>query len=72
MATTGLKILYPEEYLWASQEPRKVYGLLTRTAPLAQVRQCLAGKEAWELVPVVCVALKDVNCAFLMVTSLPT
>lgn len=42
MATVGLKILSPEKHLWADQELRKVYDLLTRTAIFLQVGQCWA------------------------------
>lgn len=35
MVATRLKILFPEDYLWASQELRKVHSFLTRTATSA-------------------------------------
>lgn len=71
MATTGLKILYPEEYLWAHQELRNVCGWSPSMATLAQVG-CWAGVHTQELAPAASVAPRNVNCVFLMVTSLPT
>lgn len=69
MATVGLKILSPEKHLWADQELRKVYDLLTRTAIFLQVGQCWAGAGSVGVNSRGCVIFKAGNCVSLMMTS---